>query len=1267
MACPVGVPSQPRPSPSLLMLLASLIAMLAIGPALAMEASSSAASQPASGSTPSASSASSSDGSTEEDPSQALAFAFLTNAAIALVIATAWLLLRPYWSAVFTPNVAEEQNRGIPDPISAPVGFFGWVRPVLTTPLAWYRRRRGLDTYLYMDWVHDCALLFGGLLLYSLIVTMPINSAGTNKSLPENDPFHVSGLDIVSMANIPYGSSLLWAHIVSLLLLTVALVFWAYRRYLHYHVLRKAYLARGDGHPPGTPEYIDATPTRSLFAQRVAVPAAARDMSITAQRALLRDAFADLLMRRLTPESPGDLEAGHGDGPLLKVSPDDVRAVALPRHDPRLEALRRDEQFLVNRLRRVVDRNARRLAHHLGQSHSIDRAEVTPLGEPHGSAMTPAELTAAHLARVQAGLSSGAPRVQHRTGFLGIFGQKVDSESNLRVRLLSVQLAIAKRQARPQCRPLGCAMFVLSSRALADAILDRQNALRVMATSLLTATAGGNTLPSGALTLHFTPAMMERARQRDLRARARAAAAQHALDEALSALRAAGHLDADLRAWLAIDAEDSILDEPDAIEPGADGDVQHAGPPAVTAAGPTPGGLTKGAGSFADPQDTGADIREGIRGYLSPRGVPGGGGFDASLLEMDIAANPDDLAEMAGSLCDPLDASDSDADGLPAGSEAKSPAPRLGSAGTAGSAIELASIRLEPLDQAPGSGTVEQEAPSPPMGPTDARTARTRVTLTGGPDRTDLDWRSLAYGNLALMVRRILSLGVFVFLILFWAIPVAFVQSLGHLRSLSQSSPALAWIGDLLDLLGPNIESLLNNYLPSLLLVILMSLVVPLMSFLIEREAHPTRTRSDRHMFDRFLTFLVINVFLVSTLAGSLLARLEEIFDGDVSLILLLAQSLPSQGMFFIEYCLVKFSFLSLELLQPGYMFLVLFNQIFLGGFNDPKREFLFAARYAWDSLIIVISLVFSLMYPMILCFAFAYFAFSALVHRYNFIYVHRNPAQLGGRLWPRTHRSGAVALALWQLTMLGVFALNGSAGRGPAILTAVIMTLSGLTMWLIPPLTRRLVGLVEARRQETGRRSLSQWALDLPTTMLTHTSLGANAGPRDHTPASPDSASDDAPSVDSVAPHTGLEEGYSERLRRLLERTFRRMFLPPTREQLASPSRPLLDPPSLFAWTHSGPVPGSSSGESSPTADTSLDVVAGLDLAGLRLTMPVEGPAYPAPDRLYYREPIMRPLLATPDARLAAATAAATASATDGAGATDGASGYHDAGQYYD
>lgn len=134
---------------------------------------------------------------------------FLFNFAICILLIIAFLIFRRRLSFFFFPNVKEQPVESEPDGVDPP-GLFGWVKPTWSTPLVWFQRNRGLDALLYLRFLKSCIALFAVNSLIGLVILIPTNAAGGNNKLPQDNPLHVSGLDVISMANISPGSDLYW-------------------------------------------------------------------------------------------------------------------------------------------------------------------------------------------------------------------------------------------------------------------------------------------------------------------------------------------------------------------------------------------------------------------------------------------------------------------------------------------------------------------------------------------------------------------------------------------------------------------------------------------------------------------------------------------------------------------------------------------------------------------------------------------------------------------------------------------------------------------------------------------------------------------------------------------------------------------------------------------------------------------------------------------------------------------------------------------------
>jgi len=313
-------------------------------------------------------------------------------------------------------------------------------------------------------------------------------------------------------------------------------------------------------------------------------------------------------------------------------------------------------------------------------------------------------------------------------------------------------------------------------------------------------------------------------------------------------------------------------------------------------------------------------------------------------------------------------------------------------------------------------------------------------------------WKNLSVGHHAKGVRRLVVNVCIGFLVCFWAIPTAMVQTLGNLRELAKY-PLFDWLNTFLDALGPTIEGLLNAYLPSLLLIGLMAMVVPVIKLLTREEGLSTLIKTDRSVFERYLLFILFNVFLVSTIAGSFLNKIFAIFEGQERIIDLLAKSLPGQGEFFIEYVMLKFAFLIINKLLRIDDVIIRWIKLKLAKSESDKLKVNHAPRadrailLAWDMLVFQITLCYSIMYPFILIFGAAYFATAFFVHQYNCVYVFTKDYETEGSLWEATYHYFFISTIIFQLTMIGLLSISESYSPLLLFISIILTLLAWVTM----------------------------------------------------------------------------------------------------------------------------------------------------------------------------------------------------------------------------
>eukprot|EP01116_Phalansterium_solitarium_P018294 TRINITY_DN4803_c0_g1_i3.p1 TRINITY_DN4803_c0_g1~~TRINITY_DN4803_c0_g1_i3.p1 ORF type:complete len:396 (-),score=170.87 TRINITY_DN4803_c0_g1_i3:263-1450(-) len=192
-------------------------------------------------------------------------------------------------------------------------------------------------------------------------------------------------------------------------------------------------------------------------------------------------------------------------------------------------------------------------------------------------------------------------------------------------------------------------------------------------------------------------------------------------------------------------------------------------------------------------------------------------------------------------------------------------------------------------------------------------------------------------------------------------------------------------------------------------------------------------------LIDSFLTtcywlFLVLNVFLVTTISGSVysqLPRLSTYIESPTTVVMLLATSLPAQASFFMNYIVVQTLIMYPLLFSrlSDFVFCRL-NQWLLCKTRFDRRlaqapdPFDFTLFYARECLIFCIALTYSTMSPLVLPFASLHYLVTYLLAKHNFIYVH-TPFYEGLRITPSIVTKLTVGLIIFQLTTAGLLGLK--------------------------------------------------------------------------------------------------------------------------------------------------------------------------------------------------------------------------------------------------
>jgi hypothetical protein len=334
-----------------------------------------------------------------------------------------------------------------------------------------------------------------------------------------------------------------------------------------------------------------------------------------------------------------------------------------------------------------------------------------------------------------------------------------------------------------------------------------------------------------------------------------------------------------------------------------------------------------------------------------------------------------------------------------------------------------------------------------------------KLSTSEAPGPSDIIWDNV-YNSRRLSVLKHFFIEVSVFILtIAWVAPVALISSSVTKERLHELFPTLK-----LSQYSTFFESLVEIFRPSLL-AFMMSLVLPVFSLLAIYEGSVSYSEAQFRTFYRYFTFQIVNVFLVSTFAGSVLDSLHEVYLHPFSAFRLLGTSLPKMGGFFTYYILVKaFTGLGFELLRVSDLFSAAMKYIFTQNLTprekldvyffgsiraiDNPDSFAYGAVYAQDILVFLICATYSSITPLTLISGIAYFSLAIVVFKHQLLYCYRAVFDTGGKWWPLTARSLIIALLFAQATMIGMFVLKEA--YGPIYCTIILIIFTCTYYWYI-------------------------------------------------------------------------------------------------------------------------------------------------------------------------------------------------------------------------
>ncbi|KAH7922752.1 DUF221-domain-containing protein [Leucogyrophana mollusca] len=318
----------------------------------------------------------------------------------------------------------------------------------------------------------------------------------------------------------------------------------------------------------------------------------------------------------------------------------------------------------------------------------------------------------------------------------------------------------------------------------------------------------------------------------------------------------------------------------------------------------------------------------------------------------------------------------------------------------------------------------------------------------------DVIWGNLGLNPYEKRVRMAISYAITAALIIFWAIPVAFVGIISNIEGLCVREKWLAWLCKI----PSPVLGIIQGILPPVLLAVLMLLLPIVLRLLGRFEGIPTKSGLELSLMTRYFIFQVIHSFLIVTLSSGIISALPSLLENPTSIPSLLAQYLPQASTFFLTYILLQ----GLSGVGGGFLaavqLLLYYVKLFILG-STPRS--IYDIKYgprtvAWGTLfpsitlLMVITLAYSIISPIINGLACAAFFAFYILYKYLFLFQYTQPKQTdtGGLFFPKAIQHIFVGLYVQQVCLCALFFLaedenkkHSSVPEGALMVVLIVFT----------------------------------------------------------------------------------------------------------------------------------------------------------------------------------------------------------------------------------
>ncbi|KAF2260031.1 DUF221-domain-containing protein [Lojkania enalia] len=309
-------------------------------------------------------------------------------------------------------------------------------------------------------------------------------------------------------------------------------------------------------------------------------------------------------------------------------------------------------------------------------------------------------------------------------------------------------------------------------------------------------------------------------------------------------------------------------------------------------------------------------------------------------------------------------------------------------------------------------------------------------------------WNNLRIGVAEHWLRWLAATSFITVIIIFWAVPVAFVGLVSNVNYLARRFSWLGWILDIPDV----ILGVVTGLLPVIMLAVLMALVPIVFRLLAKLSGWVTLSQVELQTQSWYFAFQVIQAFLITTFSSAATSVVDDVISDPGSAVELLSRNLPKASNFYINYFILfgLSAFASTLLNIGGFVTVVLLGRILPN--KTPRKAFqklVSLSAPMWGSELPkwvnlgVIALSYSCIAPLVLGFSTIGLTLIYLGFRYNFLYTYETTIDTKGAAYQRALQQLITGVYFSELCLIGLFAIavgESRAAIGPLVVECVLL-----------------------------------------------------------------------------------------------------------------------------------------------------------------------------------------------------------------------------------